>query len=278
MNYREYLRFGGIEVPVDLTPELAFFEHRHRQDELLYHLEEYLTIGGFPEVVCAGSSERRLTLLQQYFSDILMKDVAVRHQVREARALMDLARLLMKHVASRVSAGKMAQTLGVSRSWVLRMMDLLEQSLLLRFCRHFSFSMAQSMSIQKPRKVYATDLGLRNAVAPSLTPDRGHLAENVLHQHLCSLGAFPTFWSGQREVDFVVGLPTLAAVDLTWTDEIPDREVAGLLEFSTVHGAENTTLVTRTTWKEAHPPTVPQFLPLWAVLLGDSWMQYGRPD
>jgi len=269
LSFREYLRFRGLDVAMQPGPHAAFFEHRNRENEILHYLEEHLEVGGYPEAVLADTPERRHALLQQYFADILAKDVAFRYQVRETRPMRDLALLLLRQLASPVSAGKLAQALGTSRSWVLRVMGHLEESSLLNQCRHFSFSMRQSMAVQKPRKVYVADLGLRNAVCPSLTPDRGHLAENLLYQHLRLQGLEPTFWSGRREVDFVLGPPDLAAVNLTWSDDIAPRELEGLLEFQAAHNAERILLATRSRWQPAEAGK-PAMVPLWAVLLSSS--------
>jgi len=269
LSFREYLRFRGLDLQPAENPEQAFFEFRGRQNELLYHLEEYFAVGGFPEVVLADSEERRYALLQQYFSDILAKDVAFRYQVRETRQLRDLALLLMRQVSSPISANKLASCLGASRSWVVRMTGCLEESRLLALCRHFSFSMRRSMAVQKPRKVYACDVGMRNAVVSGLSHDRGHLAESVLFQHLRLLGHEPSFWSGRREVDFVVGPPNLAAIDLTWSDAITQRETEALSEFKAGHSPGRTLLVTRSTWRPLEPPG-PLVVPLWALLLSHT--------
>ncbi len=270
LSFSEFLGFRGVDATVQLTPELAFFELRSRENEWVYHLEDYLTIGGFPEVVGADSVERQQALLQQYFSDIVAKDVAFRYQVRETRALKDLGLLLLRQVGNPVSAGKLAQVLGTTPAWVLRMMGHLEDARLINLCRHFAFSMRQSAAIQKPRKVYAADLGMRNAVAPSLTPDRGHLAENALYQHLRSLGPDPAYWSGRREVDFVVNLPDLAGVNLTWTDDVAARETEALAEFQSACHPHRTLLATRTLWRpsEGFPPR--STMPLWAILLAEG--------
>jgi predicted AAA+ superfamily ATPase len=51
--------------------------------EILRFLEEYALYGGFPEVVCSQSIQRKNELLDMYYDDIMIKDIASRFKIKE---------------------------------------------------------------------------------------------------------------------------------------------------------------------------------------------------
>ena len=107
LSFCEFLRFRGIEPPTQ--PELV-----EAPAPLLHALHEYLQWGGFPEVVLATDVRRKELLLKQYFDDVLYRDVALRHRVRDVPALRALAVHLLTHTASLVSFQRLAKVLQIS--------------------------------------------------------------------------------------------------------------------------------------------------------------------
>jgi predicted AAA+ superfamily ATPase len=149
--------------------------------------------------------------------------------------------------------------------------DYLEQAFLLSQVRVFSFSMKESVATQRPRKIYAVDPGLRNAVVSRSSPDHGRLAENLAYLHLSATGEPPRYWKDGPEVDFVVGRLPPVPINVTFGDEIPDRERAGLAAFFDKHEAREGWLVTRD--QVAEEPLRKgklHVVPLWAWLLADA--------
>ena len=64
--------------------------------------EEYFHYGGFPEVVLEKSEEKKTFLLQQYFEDIIHKDIIDRYAIRNTKQVMELARYLVAASGSKV--------------------------------------------------------------------------------------------------------------------------------------------------------------------------------
>ena len=89
------------------------------------------------------------------------------------------------------------------------------------------------MSIQKPRKIYCIDNGLRNAASFKFSSDEGKLAENTTFIELKRQNQDVYYWKGRQEVDFVVKNRdnTLTGINVTYTDVIDEREAKALLEF-----------------------------------------------
>jgi predicted AAA+ superfamily ATPase len=96
LSFAEFLRFKDIPLPK--RPRLA-----GDPAPLQHAVGDYLQWGGFPEVVLAEDERRKEALLKQYFDDVLFKDVAMRHEVRDVPTLRSLAVYLLTQTASRIS-------------------------------------------------------------------------------------------------------------------------------------------------------------------------------
>ena len=277
LSFSEFLSFEGLDVSLGGSPSAILRANLARRVEIAHQLARYLEIGGFPEVVKSEDAGRRRLLLQQYFSDILARDVARRHAVRNFDQLRDLALLLLANVANLAAYGSLGRVLGTSASSVRTLCAHLEQAWLVAQVRLFAFSLKETVAAQRPRKVYAVDVGLRNAVVTRSSPDLGRLAENLVFEHLASAGEPPRYWKDVQEVDFVVGRAPPVPINITFGDEIPDRERAGLAAFFEKHRAREGWLITR---DQAGEETLGKgrvhLVPLWAWLLCDPRDVAGR--
>ena len=270
-SFCEYLSFKGVDADVAPDPVEAFRQNVGRRELLAFNLKEYMERGGFPEALKSTSSLRRGVLLQQYFDDILAKDVVHRHRLRNPRLLRDLALVLMGNVARLTSLGKTASALGTFASSVSSLLERLEQAQILSTCRFFSFSARESVSVQKPRKLYAIDTGMRNAVVTRHTRDVGWLAENLVYNHLVSCGLQPTYWKETVEVDLVLGRTAPLPVNVCFSDDVPERELRALTRFNERFGNDAAWLVTRNTFRRGRETGFDYVLcPLWAYLLSDD--------
>ena len=242
LSFAELLRVRGLALPArpDLVPT---------PPDVQRALLDYLQWGGFPEVVLADDDDRRDALLRQYFDDVLFKDVAMRHAVRDLPALRAAAVHLLTNTASLVSANRLAAQLDVSVDLAKQFCTYLEEAFLVTFLPFFSLKLGERR--RRPQKVHAVDTGLRNAVCLSGTPDRGRLLESAAVAELRRGrhdGLF--YWKGKGEVDVVVrrGNDAARLVQVTWGGEMsPDalkREAAALTEAQEVFpGAERVCVV-----------------------------------
>lgn len=228
LGFLEFLRFRCIDVPD--RPELA-----GTPAPLQRALADYLRWGGFPQVVLAKEDIRRERLLQQYFDDVLFKDVALRHSVRDLPALRALAVHLLTHTASRMSYQRMAGALEVSLDMARSYASHLREAYVIELLS--VFSRKTSIRTRNPPKVHAVDTGLRNAVCLATTPDRGHLAETAAWSAAARTdhdGIFYGRGEGDREIDLVVrqrgAVRWLIQVCASGDDHLPPRELAALTE------------------------------------------------
>lgn len=227
LDFGELLRFKSISPP----RVAGLF---HPPAEVRHALRAYLQWGGFPEVVLADDDRRREVLLKQYFDDILFKDVALRHRVRDVGLLRALAVHLLTVTAGLVSYQRLAAQFDVSLDMVRAYCGFLEEAFLVRFLPFFSLKAAERQ--RRPQKVHAVDLGVRNAVCLSGSPDLGRLAETAVCNALDREEHDGLFhWKGEHEIDLVLrrGLQAAVVAQVAWeveSSEAASREAASLGE------------------------------------------------
>lgn len=223
-------RLTGRHISKELFPfsfaEYCAFSHRTRNGAAL---EAYLDSGGFPEYLKRGVPE----ILSQLLSDILYRDIAVRHGIRDVSSLERLLTTLLSNAAHLVSPSKLSPSVGLkSPSTALEYFSHLEASYLIQTVHRFSWSVkAQSLS---PKKLYVTDSGLIKAGSLSFSQDRGSLLENFVFMEFRRHTRDIFYFNEQeKECDFIVsphGSHPLC-VQVTWeiTGDNEGREVQGLL-------------------------------------------------
>ncbi len=264
LSFREYLRIRGVEVP----------ERSVRTAGSLLQEESvrYLRYGGMPEVALSGDVEVKETLLKQYFRDIIYRDVVRRHDVRNVRALESLAHNLLVNTGNLTTYNRLKNKLGLAMDQVRSYFSYLEDCYLIISMPRFSWK--ASNLYRAPRKVYATDTGLRNAVSFRFSGDLGRLAETAVAVQLARDADARLFYhAGRNECDFIVwkGQRAVSAVQVCWDEDssIPEREFKGLLEAMREQGLEEGYLITcRDEGTVELPEGVIHKIPLWLWLTG----------
>lgn len=150
--------------------------------EHLHWLGKYSQWGAFPEVVLTENIEEKREILQQYYTDIMIKSVISRGEVRNPRALETLMRHHLLNVSKHSSANALKKAYGFSIDMIHEYMRLVEDAFLLfpveRYHRNLKVKSRDS------KKVYAIDNGLRNANSTEFSEDSGNLLENLVYIEL----------------------------------------------------------------------------------------------
>lgn len=198
---------------------------------------EHLQWGGFPEIILTDSDEKRKKILYQYFDDILLRDVVFRHQIRDTKLLQGIAQYYLTNIASLHSFNRIRNILNTSLDNVRRYSFLLEESLMILSIPRFSFKLGNQQ--KSNRKIYTTDVGLRNIIGFRFTQDLGKLAENIAALNL--LGNYDElyYFSNAGECDFITKKEVkFQAIQVCFDnlseEKIKKREIRGLLQ--ALHG------------------------------------------
>ena len=223
LSFREYLTFKNVVVK-DLDAQ---------KRELRHHFARYLTEGGFPESVLGTESDTNVQRLREYFDSILLRDIVASQNVRDSAKLRDLASHAMTNISTLLSYNRISKAIGLNISTLTEYLRFLENAYLIFQAKFFSYSVTETMLVQKPRKIYAIDNGMRNAVSFPLSKDEGRLAENLVFLALRREHGEVYYWKGRGEVDFVIKHrdQTLTAINVCLGAQVPAREKAALEEF-----------------------------------------------
>jgi predicted AAA+ superfamily ATPase len=269
-SFREYLRAVDFNVKTDYTEE--------ERGMVLNHLTKYIEVGGFPEVVVKGYD---YTYLQTLFDSIILKDVVQRYKVRYADELYNLARFLMSSYSNEVSYTKLKNTLNLgSVHTVQNYVKYLEDTYLVFHLDRFSFK--QREQVKSPKKMYALDNGMINALAFGFSKNIGNLMENTVAVELIRRKSGSSsrmelyYWKDQqqREVDFVVkeGLDISYLIQVCYNVDDPktkEREVKSLVRAAGELDCNDLLVIT---WDEEGEEEFKgcriRFVPLWKWLPG----------
>lgn len=192
-------------------------------------LKQYLKFGGIPEFV---KSKNEL-IITGLLDDILVKDIAVRHGIRDVASLKQLALYLLSNLGVPTSANKLTGMFGIkSAVTILDFFSFFQDTYLMDFVPQFSYSLkAQN---RNPKKVYAMDLGLVTAISTSFSENLGRKLENLIYLHLRRKYTSIHYFNDKGECDFVVSqkekVILLVQVCYQITNENFQRERQGLMQ------------------------------------------------
>lgn len=209
-SYKEFIKFKGLDYNTE-------------------SLENYLKTGGIPEYVRTGMG----ILLNNLMDDILVRDIAIRHSVRDVESLRQLAVYLMSNVGNLVSANKLTGMFGIkSSATILEYFSFFKDSYLIEFLPQFSYSL--KAQVRNPKKIYAIDTGLITEVSTAFTENIGHKLENLIYLHLRRTYKELYFYREKGECDFVAFSKGKIQKAIQVCYQIDDlnfeREYNGLLE------------------------------------------------
>jgi uncharacterized protein len=238
LSFKEILRFDHPQV---LSTALT-------QEQLLATYENYYTYGGFPR----SYVERDPAVLPQYFTDIVERDVIVRHGSRLKTSLKELSRVLCSDNTRLLNRSRLAKKLGVKDdSTIKRYCHWLEECYLFHEVKGFSPSVRKQM--RSNPKYYCVDPALARYSAFSVLGDQGSFLENMVYLELRRRGYELHYWrstDGSAEVDFIGRRagekPIAVQVSLTVVDEATlYREISALTSLQKELGITEHLLITK---------------------------------
>ncbi|HOP56465.1 MAG TPA: ATP-binding protein [bacterium] len=236
-SFREILWSRGITEHKNLS---------YSQDRFLVkkYLEEYLEMGGFPEVILETGREIKTKILREYVETIFFRDLIERYNIRNQVMLRELIRYLSTNTATVFSLNSfykwIRNTYPITLRTLLNYVTYLEDIGLFFFIRRYSFSLKeQAKTLRKP---YIVDNGIRYAYGFRFSEDKGKTLENSVFlelKHKKTKDPFMDiyYWNDYRgkEIDFVVtkgeNIRSLIQVCANIEDiKVRGREVSALIK------------------------------------------------
>lgn len=195
-------------LPLSFSEFLSTKPVKPTPDELREYASEYMTFGGYPEVVLQPDPEIKQTLLQNIYSLFLRREVKDLTSLSDDYKLKNLLKALSLSIGNLIEYRELSQLSGFDHLSLKRYLNFLHQTYIATPILPF-FTNRRTELVKNP-KIYFYDLGLRNSLIDNFQPlslrtDRGALVENLVGIDLLNQGLDLKFWrtKNKAEVDFV---------------------------------------------------------------------------
>lgn len=268
-SFREFLTFNNIHFQKENlgTKQIAIIKNE---------LDQYIQNGGFPETLTEENAKK---YLQTLFSSIITNDIAIRHNIRLIKTIKDMASHLLTNFSCQITFTGLKKIFDVkSVHTIQNYLSYLEESYMIFMIERFSFKSKQR--ITAPRKIYAIDTGLINAVSFQHSQNIGRFIENIVAIELFRKKANKEdmniyYWqdTSGKEVDFVVkeGSRGISLIQVCWNLEkeiTRQREVKSLLKaMEKFHLSESFIITENYEAEEKIKNKTIKYIPLWKWLL-----------
>ncbi|HII29517.1 TPA: ATP-binding protein [Candidatus Woesearchaeota archaeon] len=254
-----YLKEGSL-------PKLAETYRAEVLARVSRHFQEYIEVGGFPEVLMYGKKD----LLQEYYKAILLRDIIRRYAIRRKDHIERISLYLMSNISSPISLYSLAKDNAISVNTIKNYLGYIENSFLLSFMKKFDYSLRKQNA--NPRKVYAVDVALARQVSFKFSEDRGRVFENIVFTELKRRKKEAYYHKNKYECDFVIkeGLKIRDAIQVCYelNEDTQKRELNGLIEAMDAYRLDEGAIITAEQEQEIKANTkVIRVMPLWKWLL-----------
>lgn len=200
LDFEEYLQFKKITIEKS---------NQHLQEK---YFEDFMKNGGLPEYVARNDME----YLKELVDDILYKDIAAVHGIKNQQILKDFFLLLMERAGKAISINKIANILDISVDSAKRYLKLFEDTYLIHTVQRAGKTNERIIS---PKKIYAADLGIRSLFTG--LRDKGSFFENYIYLKIKKEKPGYLLENG-IEIDFLTENKTL--IEVKYNSELTEKQ------------------------------------------------------
>jgi predicted AAA+ superfamily ATPase len=219
----------------------------HKIETLLYkeylrinpngNLKDYFEWGGFPEVIKAKSLVQKEAILESYLSTIIQRDIIERHDIRSKKKITDLIQSLLLTVGGKINLTKLSNQFEINVKTIERYIELAKDAFLFQEVPFFSYSKRKNKHMLP--KLYPADIGFTRYLSKRY--EQGRSAEWAIAHYLKEV----SYWTNDNhEIDFVTDK---YAIQVTLTDNIPEREFESFKDFNKKYSKTNLILSLQST-------------------------------
>jgi uncharacterized protein len=238
-------RLTGRYIQIELFPfsynEFLIFTNQQSNIE---SFNKYLNNGGFPDYLVEQNQEYLRTLLR----DIIMRDIAVRRDIRNEHFIIRLAIHILSNIGKEFSYNNITRTLDIkSVRTTIDYCDFLQESYLIELIPRYSLSIRQQLA--NPKKAYCIDTAMAKANSLSFSEDLGRMLENAAYLHLRRNTKELSYFKNEKgECDFLVkkngAIVKAVQVCLHINDNNIKRELTGIQQAMKEAGCPKGIIVT----------------------------------
>lgn len=242
LSFREYLRFGKVEVDLYSSKSLARINN---------YLVRFLRNGGFPEVFDYDDNMRVKTL-QEYFNVMIYRDLIERYKIKNSAVLKFFLKRILASTTKQLSVNTIYNELQssgfkIGKNQLYEFLEACQNIFLAFVLKKYTHKLVASELGE--RKVYTIDNGLLNAVSFKFSEDIGKTMEQAVFLELKRRGREVYFYKGKYECDFVVkdGHSVSEAFQVSYSlsdKKTAVREIRGLADACKSFGLKKGTIIT----------------------------------
>lgn len=192
---------------------------------------EYLTFGGFPEVVLSQSEFEKRKILKEYLNAMYFRDLVERYEIKNMSLLEALWNKLFSSFGTKFSLSSFYKqhkdSFPISKDSLFQYYKYFIESMLI--CEVKKFSESSYKMLRNPAKIYVTDIGLAKKVG---SLDLGRSLENIVFIELKRRGYEVFYFNEKKECDFIAKRDDVFEIfQVTWdiTNNNREREIQGLV-------------------------------------------------
>lgn len=263
-SFSEFLNLRGISIDAN------DFYKKEKRVIIKRLLKEYTKFGGFPEVL----KQKDTDLLDQYFKDILYRDLIAKYSLKNIRELKEICLHLFSNVGAIFSYANLKSMVSAkSVNTVKNYLEILENVFLFFKVPLFDYSVKKQ--IYNPDKFYAIDSALSQTIGFKFSSNIGHIYENIVFLELKRRNKDLYYWKCKsgKEVDFIIrsGAKIEEAIQVCFNfvnEKTKKREIEGLLKAKLELKPRKFTIISEDEMCEEKIGNINiQIIPLWKWLL-----------
>ncbi len=203
-NFSEFMRAKKMSIERDL-------HDKKTQDKLKQAFYQYLSSGGFPELIWFDVNARRQTL-QEYIDVTIYRDIVERYAVKHPATIKYMLLSMIHNISRPFTLNKFyndvrSQGHHVGKDILYEYASYIEDAYVAFLVPIYDSSLRKVQV--NPKKIYAIDPGLVRSVTLDYDGDLGRLFENVVYLDLRRRRATANYYltAERYEVDFVAQAP-----------------------------------------------------------------------
>ena len=175
LSFQEYLSFNAINI----ESKSALIHHKITVQQ---HFNDYMADGGFPKSVMLADKELKKEVVKSYYDSILLKDIVARHKLKNYQLLHELSLFMLSNNATINAYNKLKNNFSTSFDTIRDYIEYLMNAYIVLSINKFDYSIKKQ--IANPKKFYAIDTGLANAVSFNVSKKQGANLENIVFLEL----------------------------------------------------------------------------------------------
>jgi predicted AAA+ superfamily ATPase len=217
--------------------------------QLKKYFDDYLTSGGFPEIVRGEAPQKYASSL---FYSIVNRDILLRYNIRHQRTFGDIALFLVNNYSREISYNRLKNIFGLgSEHTAKNYTHYLEEAFLIFTLSKFSFKKQESL---RYKKSYVIDVAFIRSLSGDFSQNTGLIYENIVALELMRRKSVEDFelyyYKKQYEIDFVIrrNLKITELIQVSFNIEDQKtyrREVNALIAASNDLNVETLTVITK---------------------------------